>query len=172
MPGAPQGHDFEVIKRDDSKYTLVSKALRTFEERWGMSESDVGPTRYELTRQGHIPLGFDDYLEYGSDLIRQYQPDFDYSESEEQANLLLHTLERINRVRESVEDLQNYLWYSDPKKNKAVPPVRGPQRDVRAAILQDIFDLNTFQIDEPGRQHALSGHPHHRPSACNALVGA
>jgi hypothetical protein len=91
---------------------------------------------------------FENYYEYGSNIIRQYQPDFDYSRSEEEANLLLSTLERINRVRESVEDLQNYLWYSGAKKRKAVPPVRDPQRDVQAAILQDVFDLNTFRIGE------------------------
>jgi len=87
-------------------------------------------------------------LDYGSNIIRQYQPDFDYTQSEEQSNLLMRTLERINRVRENGEDLQNYLWYSGPKKNKAVPPVRDPQRDVMAAVLQDVFDLNTFQIGE------------------------
>ena len=87
-------------------------------------------------------------MDYGSSIIRQYQPDFDYSQSEEQANLLMRTLERINRVRENAEDLQNYLWYSDAKKNKAVAPVRDPQRDVRAAVLQDVFDLKTFQIGE------------------------
>jgi hypothetical protein len=138
IPEAPP-RGLEVLKRDDGKYTLVSKALRTFARlrRW-----------YELTRQGHIRPGLEDYLEYGSNLIRRYQPDFDYSRSEEEANLLLSTLERINRVRESVEDLQNYLWYSSAKKRKAVPPVRDPQRDVNAAILQDVFDLNTFRIGE------------------------
>jgi hypothetical protein len=127
------------MRRDDGRYTLVPKALRTFARlrRW-----------YELTRQGHIRPGFENYLEFGSNIIRQYQPDFDYSRSEEEANLLLNTLERINRVRESVEDLQNHLWYSDAKKRKAVPPVRDPQRDVRAAVLQDVFDVDTFQIGE------------------------
>jgi len=87
-------------------------------------------------------------LEYGNNLIRQYQPDFDYSNSAEEARLLLHTLERINQVRESVRDLQNYLWYSKPNKNKAVAPIKDPQRDVRAAVLQDIFDLSTLRIGE------------------------
>ena len=145
IPSAPRDHDFEVMRRNDGRYTLVPRALRTFEERWGHG---AGPTRYELTQQGHIPPGFESYLDYGSNIIRQYQPDFDYTQSEEQSNLLMRTLERINRVRENGEDLQNYLWYSGPKKNKAVPPVRDPQRDVMAAVLQDVFDLNTFQIGE------------------------
>jgi hypothetical protein len=144
MPKAPQGHSFEVLKRDDGNYTLVPTALRTSEQRWGIG---AGPTMYELARRGRIST-FENYYEYGSNIIRQYQPDFDYSRSEEEANLLLNTLERINRVRESVEELQNYLRYSDVKKNKAVPPIRDPQRDVKAAVLQDVFDLNTFQIGE------------------------
>jgi hypothetical protein len=61
---------------------------------------------------------------------------------------LLHTLERINQVRESVEALQNHLWYSNPNKTKAVPPVKNPQRDVRAAVLQDVFGLSTLRIGE------------------------
>jgi hypothetical protein len=95
-------------------------------------------------------------LEYGNNLIRQYQPDFDYRNSAEEARLLLHTLERINQVRQSVKDLQNYLWYSKPNKNKAVSPVKDPQRDVRAAVLQDIFDLSTLRIGEVLGFKALS----------------
>jgi hypothetical protein len=144
IPKATQNHDLEVMRRDDGKYTLVSKGLRSLEERRGRG---AGPTFYERARQGYIsPLS--DYLEYGNNLIKEYQPDFDYSKSAEEARLLLHTLERINRVRESVEDLQNYLWYSTPNKNKAVSPVKDPQRDVRAAVLQDLFDLSTLRIGE------------------------
>ena len=105
IPSAPRDHNFEVTRRDDGRYILVPRDLRTFEERWGHG---AGPTQYELTQQGHIPPRFESYLDYGSNIIRQYQPDFDYSQSEEQANLLMRTLERINRVRESVEDLQDY----------------------------------------------------------------
>jgi hypothetical protein len=144
IPRAAKPHDLEVLRRDDGTYTLVPKALRT---RSRYLNPGAGPTFYELARGGHISI-IKDYLEYGSNIIRQYQPDFDYSQSEEQAYLLLHTLERINRVRESVEDLQNYMWYSDPKKNKAVPSVRDPQRDVKATVLRDVFDLNTFRIGE------------------------
>jgi hypothetical protein len=44
--------------------------------------------------------------------------------------------------------MQNYLWYSKPNKNKAVAPTKDPQRDVRASVLQDIFDLSTLRIGE------------------------
>jgi hypothetical protein len=135
IPPSHEGHDFEVMRRDDGKYTLVPKALRWYED------------HYRLARQGHISPSRD-YLEYGNNLIRQYQPDFDYSKSAEEARLLLNTLERLNQVRESVEDLQSYLWYSSPHKNRAVAPIKDPQRDVRAAILQDIFDLSTLRIGE------------------------
>jgi hypothetical protein len=83
IPKASQNHDLEVMRRDDGKYTIVPRGLRSLEE------------FYELARQGNIsPLR--DYLEYGNNLIRQYQADFDYSNSAEEARLLLHTLERIN----------------------------------------------------------------------------
>ncbi len=99
----------------------------------------------------------DDYLEYGSNIIKQYQPDFDYSASEEHALLLLHTLERIDKVRESIEDLQNFLWYSSPEKhNRAVPPIRHPARDVTVAVLQDVFGLSTLEIGETLRFKAPS----------------
>ena len=133
------------MRRNDGSYTLVPKMLRTFEARWGLG---AGPFRYELTQQGRIPPAFQSFFDYGSSIIRQYQPDFDYSRSEVEANYLMRTLERINDVRKKAEELQRHLWYSDPKKHKAVPPVRDPQRDVRAAVLQDVFDLNTLRIGQ------------------------
>jgi hypothetical protein len=144
IPKTPQSHDLEVVKRGDGMYTIVPRGLRSLEDRRGRG---AGPTFYELARRGHIsPLRH--YLKCGNNLIRQYQADFDYSNSAEEARLLLYTLERINQVRESVKDLQNYLWYSKPNKNKAVAPIKDPQRDVRASVLQDIFDLSTLRIGE------------------------
>jgi hypothetical protein len=119
-------------------------------------QDSTGASLSDLARRGGFVVG-DDYLEYGSNFIKQYQPDFDYSASEEHALLLLHTLERINNVRESIEDLQNYLWYSSPEKhNRAVPPIRNPMRDVTVAVLQDVFGLSTLEIGETLRFKAPS----------------
>jgi hypothetical protein len=158
IPGEPIAHDFEVLRRDDGKYTLIPKDLQYVEYKDGYS-------LYDFARQGKVELSRD-YIEYVTNIIKQYQPDFDYSRSEEEAHLLLGTLERINKVRESLDDLQKYLWYSNPGKNKAVPPIRDPDRDVKAAVLHDAFDLNTFQIGEileyfpPYGQGTQSKHEH------------
>ena len=142
IPPAPNDHDFEVLRRDDGTYTLITKIERYV-------NSNTGPTLYDLVRHdGFPPVGID-YLEYGSDIIKRYQPDFDYSTSEEHALLLLQTLKRINKVRESIQDLQNFLWHSTPESpNRAVPQMKTPQRDVKAAVLQDAFGLGTLQIGD------------------------
>jgi hypothetical protein len=141
MPPVPNNHDFEVIRRDDGRYTLITI------ERY--VNSSTGSTLYDLVRRGDFsPIGRD-YLEYGSDIIKQYQPDFDYSASEQHALLLLRTLERIKRVRESVQDLQSFLSYSSPENhNRAVPPIKAPQRDVKAVVLQDVHGLSTLEIGD------------------------
>jgi hypothetical protein len=142
IPLAPNDHDLEVMRRDDGSYTLIPKLIMHY------VKSSTGASLYDLARQGGFVVG-SDYFEYGSDIIKQYQPDFDYSASEEHALLLLHTLERINKVRESIQDLQNFLRYSTPENHKrAVPPIKAPQRDVKAAVLQDVYGLNTFEIGE------------------------
>jgi hypothetical protein len=149
IPPVPNDHDFEVVRRDDGRYTLITI------ERY--VNSSTGPSLYDLVRGGGSPPIGSDYLEYGSDIIKQYQPDFDYSASEEHALLLLRTLERINKVRESVQDLQNFLWYSTPENhNRAVPPIKDPQRDVKAAVLQDVHDLSTLEIGDTLRFKAPS----------------
>jgi hypothetical protein len=140
IPPVPNDHDFEVMQSDDGRYTLLTKIERYV-------NSSTGPTLYDLVRRDGFPPVGSDYLEYGSDIIRQYQPDFDYTAAEEHALLLLNTLERINKVRESIQDLQNFLWYSTPESHKkAVPPIRAPQRDVKAAVLQDVHGLSTLEI--------------------------
>jgi hypothetical protein len=141
IPPVPNDHDFEVIRRDDGRYTLITI------ERYVNSSS--GPTLYDLVRHDGFPPIGRDYLEYGSDIIKRYQPDFDYTASEEHALLLLRTLERINKVRESIQDLQNFLWYSTPEShNRAVQPIKAPQRDAKAAVLQDVHGLSTLKIGD------------------------
>jgi hypothetical protein len=96
IPPAPNDHDFEVMRRDDGKYTLITNVMRLVR-----SGSAAGPSLYDLARRGGFVIG-DDYLEYGSNIIKQYQPDFDYSASEEHALLLpapLHHRLRHNLLR-------------------------------------------------------------------------
>jgi hypothetical protein len=79
VPEAPRSHPFEILRQTDGKYTLITKGYGHF--RFGKGRSFI-----EIARQGdYVP--FSEYLEYGNNLIKQYQPDFDYTESETQAYL-------------------------------------------------------------------------------------
>jgi hypothetical protein len=139
IPEAPREYDFKVKRAGDGRYTLEP-------EGWQKPKIDGVLSLFDLARQGNVAFGYSKYLEYGSNLIKQYQPDFDYSESKENAELLLHTLKRVAKVRDSAEALRNYLWYSKPGKGRAIPPIKEPERDIKAAILQDVFHLSTLQI--------------------------
>jgi hypothetical protein len=141
IPEAPRGYDFKVVKRGDGTFTLEP-------DEWQEPKLTTLSSLFELARQGNVAFGYSEYLEYGSNLIKQYQPSFDYSRSEEEAHLLVHTLERVGRARESLEALRNYLWYSRPNKSKAIPPVKEPERDIKTAILQDVWRMNTLDIAE------------------------
>lgn len=143
IPEAPRGYDFKVVSSGDGRYTLEPDG-------WQKPKIDSVLSLFDLARQGNVAFGYSEYLEYGSDLIKQYQPDFDYSRSEEDAELLRQTLKRIAKVREHVEALRNYLWYLQPNetKTKAVPPVKEPERDVKAAMLQDVWEMTTLRIAE------------------------
>ena len=140
IPEAPTDHRFEVLRQTDGKYTLVPEGYGRF--RFGK-----GPLFIDLARQGdYVP--FAEYLEYGNNMIKQYQPDFDYTQSEEQAYILLGTLKRLNEIREKLQGLREYLWYARPGKEKAVPPVKEPERDIRAAVLQDVIGMSTRDIGD------------------------
>lgn len=136
IPEAPRGYNFKIKERDDGSYTLVP-------EGWQKPKIDGVLSLFELARQDNVAFGCPEYLEYGSNLIKQYQPDFDYSRSEEEAEILLHTLKRVANARENLEALRNYLWYSQPDKSKAIPPVKEPERDIKTAILQDVWRMST-----------------------------
>jgi hypothetical protein len=140
IPEAPTDHRFEVLRQNDGKYTLIP-------ESYGQFRFGKGPLFINLVRQGdHIP--FAEYLEYGNNIIRQYQPDFDYTQSEEQAHFLLLTLERLNEVREKLQSFREYLRHARPNKTRAVAPVKEPERDIRAAILRDIINMSARDIGD------------------------
>jgi hypothetical protein len=141
IPEAPSDHRFEVLRQTDGKYTLIPEGYGRF--RFGK-----GPLFIDLARQGdYVP--FAEYLEYGNNMIKKYQPDFDYTQSEEQAYILLGTLKRLNEVREKLQGLREYLWYARPHKTeKAMPPVKEPERDIRAAVLQDVIGMSTRDIGD------------------------
>jgi hypothetical protein len=140
MPELPNARDFEILRREDGRYTLIPKRWQPRGPRFGK-----GPTFYELERAGQ-DMGWGKSLEYVGNLIKYHQPDFDYAASEDNADFLLRTLKRLNAIERSNDALRNHLQYSGPAKKKAQAPVENPERDVRAAILSDVMGLSSLDI--------------------------
>ncbi len=83
--------------------------------------------------------------EYANTLVRQYLPNFDNYTQKQQAQFLLRTIEQLNRVRKSLESLADHLEYAAPGR-KAVPPIKDPDRAIRATILRDVCGWDTRRI--------------------------
>jgi hypothetical protein len=143
MPEIPNADDFEVLRRDDGSYTLIPKTWRTRPFRFGKGS----PTFYELERAGE-DMAWGKSLEYVSNLIKQYQPDFDYAASEDSAYFLLRTLKHLNKIVHATGGLLDHLEYSRPGKKNAHPLMENPERDIRAAILSDVMSLSSLDIKE------------------------
>jgi hypothetical protein len=146
MPEIPDADDFEVLRQDDGSYTLFPTTWRSRPFRFGKGS----PTFYELERAGQM-MGWGESLEYVSNLIKEYQPDYSYTVSEDNADFLLRTIKRLNQIENSVYALRDHLEYAVAGKKRVRAPRENPQRDVRAAILSDVMGLSTLAIkDELG----------------------
>jgi hypothetical protein len=105
--------------------------------------------------------------EYATELVRQYLPSFNPRASKEEAEFLIATINRLSGVSRSLEDLKNHLEYAAPNKRKAVPPLKDPERDVRAAILKDVHELTSPKI---GRELGIRFNPKWREKRENQNV--
>jgi hypothetical protein len=72
-------------------------------------------------------------------MIRRYVPTFDGCTDKQQIDFIVRTQEKINKIRDAAEDLINHLEYAAPNKHKAIPPLKDPQLNVRAAVLTDVM---------------------------------
>jgi len=84
-------------------------------------------------------------LEYVVALLRYHRPGFDDLPWEEQWDLIEAACMHINEFLQSLRNLEAFLDYGAPKR-KLTPPIKEPQRDVRAAILNDVDGLSHRQI--------------------------
>ena len=84
-------------------------------------------------------------LEYVVGLLRYHRPEFDDLSWEEQWDLIEAACKYINEFLQSLRNLGAFLDYGAPKR-KLTPPIVEPQRDLRAAILNDVDGLSHRQI--------------------------
>lgn len=68
--------------------------------------------------------------------------------SEDNADLLLRTLKRLNQIENSAYALQDHLEYAVAGKERVRAPRENPERDVRTAILSDVMGLSSLAIKE------------------------
>lgn len=111
------------LKREDSGVELVPRDWRN------MRLGTKGPTFLELARETPGGLGpafaVAQACGYATKLIKQYLPDFDSFDPEEQTDFLLRVIGRLNEVSKSVKSLEMYLQYARPGR-QAVPPIKDP----------------------------------------------
>jgi hypothetical protein len=84
-------------------------------------------------------------LEFLFPLIRFYRADFDEYSDEEQWKLVQQACGHVNDFLESLSRLRAFLEYGAPGR-RLTPSVKLPGRDVQAAILHDVEDLDHTEI--------------------------
>ena len=75
--------------------------------------------------------------QYLTGMIRRHVPNFDEYTENEQIDFIVRTQDKIDDIWESVEALIVHLEYSAPDKHKALPPLREPLRNIKAAVFMD-----------------------------------
>jgi hypothetical protein len=137
--------DVVKLRRDDGEIGLVPAAWRTM-------RFSNGPSFITLARRRPGGLGTTPQLSvvvpWATQLIEHYHPDFNDWLPEDRTDYLMLTLDKLREASKSVEGWRGHLEYAGPRKSKAVPPVKEPERDVKAALLKEILDLGSLRIGE------------------------
>jgi hypothetical protein len=140
----PDPVDVEVLRRADGGIEVVPKIWRTV--RLGQE----GRSFFELARREPGGLGSVPQIarasSFATALIEHYLPDFDKYAPGERAEYLTRTIAQVNEVAKSIAKLEKHLQYAAPGGRKAVAPIKDPERDVHAAVLEDVCGLTTLQI--------------------------
>ena len=103
----------------------IFESARTHFDAWGKVWMDGSPLTHAR--------------KYATDLILRYVPNFHDLSDKEQIDLLIRTQEKLNKVRDSAEDLIQHLEYATPKNKKATAPLKNPSHNVRAAVFMDVM---------------------------------
>jgi hypothetical protein len=137
LAALPPTSGFVPIKLSDGRTEMAPRA-------WKGLRFGKGPPIYESARKHFEAWASDDYFERARDstmvtMIRRLVPNFDDYSREAQIDFIDRTQNKIEKVRESVEDLVNHLTYAAPDKGKAVPPTKEPDLKVRAAVFSALM---------------------------------
>jgi hypothetical protein len=82
-------------------------------------------------------------------LIMYYRrPEVKNYSLQEMDDLLKQAYYHINNFLEALRKLQGFFEYGTSNNKKLTPAVKEPQRDVKAAVLRDVDELNYRQIGE------------------------
>jgi hypothetical protein len=137
----PEKHEFVPIELVDGRTELApekwkhirfGKGLPIFESARSYFDEGWGKVWTERTELRNA-------RQRVTDMIRRYVPDFDERSDEEQIDLIVRTQDKLNNIRDSVEDLILHLEYATPGGKKAYPPLRNPLENVQAAVFSDVM---------------------------------
>lgn len=135
----PPREDFVPIKLVDGRTELAFESWKHI--RFGKS-----PPIFESARQHYRDWagGPADRLAQAqrrlADMIRPYVPNFDNYTDKEQVDFLIRTQDKVNAIRDSVEALIARLEYATPDKHKALPLLKNPLHNIRAAVFCDVMN--------------------------------
>jgi hypothetical protein len=141
------------LKGEEIEPTRVRRSLATAkwtrESLLALAVGDPKPEKpVSLSRAtaGDAKDGFG--LLYVEELLRHYRPDFDDMTEYDQATLVTRIVEHANDFLDSLRKLAAGIQHADPYGGLPNSPVKKAARDVRAAELRDIEELNLVEIGE------------------------
>src|SRR5215203_3322691 len=155
LAALPPTPGFVPIKLSDGRTEMAPRA-------WKGLRFGKGPPIYESARKHFEAWASDDYFERARNstmvtMIRRLIPNFDDYPKKAQIDFIERTQNKIDKVRKSVEDLVNHLEYAAPDKGKAIPPIKEPRLNVRAAVFSALMGtrragelLGVPHSDKPG----------------------
>jgi hypothetical protein len=138
LAALPPRTDFVPIRLADGRTELAYK-------RWKGTRFGKGRPIFESARQNYEawaggpgdPLAQD--RKRLIEMVRPYIPDFDDYTDKKQVDFLIRTQEKVNAIRDTVDDLLVYLEYAAPDKGRPLPPLKNPLLYVRAAVFSDVM---------------------------------
>jgi len=142
LAALPPRATFVPMKVVDGRTELVPAGWKSLRFGSGPPIFEAARLNYKAWTQGqrwaNVP-SVDRAPEYLTEMIRRHVPIFDEYAENEQIDFIVRTQAKIDEMWESVEALIIHLEYSAPDKHKALPPLKEPLRDIKAAVFTDVL---------------------------------